>query len=66
MVSGQPWLYRRDKEELMGITIIILGIIVLTLSGYFFGRVLVVNPEQKRTEDNEQMEWLGKYQEAKV
>lgn len=50
----------------MGIIIIMLGISVLILSGIFFGRVLVVNPEQKRTEDNEQMEWLGKYQEAKV
>jgi hypothetical protein len=49
----------------MGITIIILGIAVLVLAGFFFGRVLKVNPEQKESEDNEQMEWLGKYQEAK-
>jgi len=50
----------------MGITIIILGFSVLALSGFFFGHILAVNPEQKRSEDNEQMEWLRKYQEAKV
>lgn len=49
----------------MGIIIIILGIAVLVLVGFFFSRVLAVNPEQKELEDKEQMEWLGKYQEAK-
>jgi len=50
----------------MGIIIIMLGISVLILSGIFFGRVLVVNPVQKESEDKEQMEWVKKYQEAKV
>lgn len=51
---------------IMGITIIMLGITVLLLSGFFFGSVLTVNPEQKESEDKEQMEWVKKYQEAKV
>ncbi len=49
----------------MGIIIILFGVIVLTLSGFFFGRVLAVNPEQKELEDEEQMDWLKKYQETK-
>ncbi len=49
----------------MGIIIILFGVIVLTLSGFFFGRVLAVNPEQKELEDEEQMDWLRKYQETK-
>lgn len=50
----------------MGIIIIVFGAAALVLSGFLFGCVLKVNPEQKKSEDNEQMEWLGKYQEAKV
>ncbi|WP_156961145.1 hypothetical protein [Lacrimispora celerecrescens] len=49
----------------MEIIIILFGVIVLTLSGFFFGRVLAVNPEQKELEDKEQMDWLRKYQETK-
>jgi len=49
----------------MGIIIILFGVIVLTLSGFFFSRVLAVNPEQKELEDEEQMDWLKKYQETK-
>lgn len=49
----------------MGIIIILFGVIVLTLSGFFFGCVLAVNPEQKELEDKEQMDWLRKYQETK-
>jgi hypothetical protein len=50
----------------MGIIIIMLGITFLVLAGIFFGRILAVNPEQKESEDNEQIEWLRKYQEVKV
>jgi hypothetical protein len=50
----------------MGIIIIFFGIIMLVLSGIFFNCVLAVDPGQKKLEDNEQMEWLRKYQEAKV
>ncbi len=49
----------------MGIIIILFGIIALTLSGFFFGRILAVNSEQKELEDKEQMGWLRKYQETK-
>ncbi len=49
----------------MGIIIIIFGIVVLTLSGFFFGRILAVNPEQRELEDKGQMDWLRKYQETK-
>lgn len=49
----------------MGSIIILLGLVVLTLSGFFFGRILVVNPEQRKLEDKEQIDWLRKYQETK-
>lgn len=49
----------------MEIIIILFGIVVLTLSGFFFCRILAVNPEQRELEDNEQMDWLRKYQETK-
>lgn len=49
----------------MGIIIILLGLVVLTLSGFFFCRILVVNPEQRELEDKEQIDWLRKYQETK-
>ncbi len=49
----------------MGIIIILLGLVVLTLSGFFFGRILAVNPEQRELEDKEQIDWLRKYQETK-
>lgn len=49
----------------MGIIIILLGLVVLTLSGFFFGRILAVDPEQRELEDKEQIGWLRKYQETK-
>lgn len=49
----------------MGIIIILLGLVVLTLSGFFFGCILAVNPEQRELEDKEQIGWLRKYQETK-
>lgn len=45
--------------------IIIIGVVMLVLSGIFLGRVLAVNPEQRKTEDKEQMEWIKRYQETK-
>lgn len=48
----------------MGIIIILFGVVVLTLSGFFFGHVLAVNPEQKELEDKEQIDRLRKYQET--
>ncbi|WP_186802632.1 hypothetical protein [Lacrimispora celerecrescens] len=48
----------------MGIIIIMFGSVVLTLSGFFFGRILAVNPEQRELEDKEQMDWLRKYQDV--
>ncbi len=49
----------------MGIIIIFFGIVILTLSGFFFGRILAVNQEQRELEDKEQMDWVRKYQESK-
>ncbi|SEU05875.1 hypothetical protein [Lacrimispora sphenoides] len=49
----------------MGIIIILLELVVLPLSGFFFGRILAVNPEQRELEDKEQIDWLRKYQETK-
>ena len=49
----------------MGIIIILLALIVLTLSGFFFCGILAVDPEQRELEDKEQIGWLRKYQEAK-
>lgn len=45
--------------------IVLFGIAALILSGFLLGCVLTVNPEQKRSEDKEQMEWLKKYQETR-
>ncbi|SEU22291.1 hypothetical protein SAMN05443270_3465 [Lacrimispora sphenoides] len=47
----------------MEMVMIMLVIAVFVLFGFFFGCVLSVNPEQKESEDNEQMEWIREYQE---
>lgn len=49
----------------MTIIIILFGISILTLSGYFFGHVIAVDPRLRELEDKEQMNWIRKYQETK-
>ena len=50
----------------MAILIILSGIIILILSGFFFGRVLAVGPGQRGLEDKEQTDWLREHQEQKI
>ena len=47
----------------MEIVIILFGIDILTLSGFFFSCVLAVNSGRKVLEDEELMDWMREYRE---
>jgi hypothetical protein len=55
---------QQEQEEFMGI-VIIVGTAILASFGLFLGRVLAAPPKQKELEDQDQMDWLSKYQETK-